>query len=76
MVTASPHHQLCYLSHLNNEIAKPKRRVIAFARAGAKVVVASRSVENGKTVNLIEKTGGNAVFVQTDVIQEAQGVTR
>jgi len=43
-----------------------------FAREGAKVVVATRTRENGEeTVRLIEKAGGEAVFVQVDVAKSA-----
>jgi NAD(P)-dependent dehydrogenase (short-subunit alcohol dehydrogenase family) len=46
---------------------------IAFAQAGANVVVASRRLEEGEqTVQLIQQLGREALFVQTDVIQEAQ----
>ena len=46
---------------------------IAFAREGAKVVVAGRRpVEGEDTVRLIRAKGGEAVFVPTDVAQEAQ----
>ena len=41
---------------------------LAFARAGAKVVIGNRNVENGEeTVSLIEKAGGTALFQRTDV---------
>ena len=41
---------------------------VAFARAGAKVVIASRGVAGGEeTVRSIRDSGGDAVFVQTDV---------
>ncbi|MBD0261338.1 MAG: SDR family oxidoreductase [Tolypothrix sp. Co-bin9] len=41
---------------------------IAFAIAGAKVVVASRRLaESEETVRLIKETGGEAIFVKTDV---------
>jgi NAD(P)-dependent dehydrogenase (short-subunit alcohol dehydrogenase family) len=41
---------------------------LAFARAGAKVVIANRNVENGEeTVALILKAGGTALFQRTDV---------
>lgn len=41
---------------------------IAFARVGAKVVVAARrSPEGEETVRLVKETGGEALFVQTDV---------
>jgi len=40
----------------------------AFAREGAKVVVADIDVENGqKTVDMIKKAGGEAAFVRADV---------
>ena len=43
---------------------------LAFARAGAKVVVADIAVEAGReTLRMIEETGGDAVFVRTDVSQ-------
>ena len=46
---------------------------IAFAREGAKVVVAGRRVAEGEeTVRLIRANGREAIFVQTDVAQEAQ----
>src|SRR5262252_4580903 len=41
---------------------------LAFARAGAKVVIGNRNVENGEeTVALISKAGGTALFQRTDV---------
>jgi len=41
---------------------------LAFVREGAKVVVADWSEEGGKeTVELIDKEGGEAVFIKTDV---------
>ena len=43
---------------------------LAFAREGAKVVVADINVENGKeTVGHIEQSGGNSIFVEVDVAQ-------
>ncbi len=43
---------------------------IAFAREGAKVVIAARRVNEGEeTVKHIVKAGGEAIFVQTDVTQ-------
>ncbi|MHC5730586.1 MAG: SDR family NAD(P)-dependent oxidoreductase, partial [Nostoc sp.] len=46
---------------------------IAFARAGAKVVVASRRLaESEETVRLIKETGGEAIFVKTDVSNAAE----
>jgi NAD(P)-dependent dehydrogenase (short-subunit alcohol dehydrogenase family) len=45
---------------------------LAFAREGAKVVVADIDAKNGqKTVDMIEKAGGEALFIRTDVSQEA-----
>ncbi|PMB51038.1 short chain dehydrogenase [Fischerella thermalis CCMEE 5201] len=45
---------------------------IAFAKEGAKVVVASRRIqESQETVELIRNAGGEAFFVKTDVSQEA-----
>jgi NAD(P)-dependent dehydrogenase (short-subunit alcohol dehydrogenase family) len=44
---------------------------LAFAREGARVVVADIDVENGqKTVAMIKKAGGEAAFVKTDVSKE------
>lgn len=41
---------------------------LAFAKKGAKVMVAARRVSEGKaTVAMIKETGGEADFVQTDV---------
>lgn len=41
---------------------------VLFAKEGAKVVVADLNDESGKqTVEIIEKNGGEAIFVQTDV---------
>src|SRR4030095_12423023 len=46
---------------------------LAFAREGAKVVVASRrSDESGETVRLIEAAGGEALFVRTDMKKPAE----
>jgi NAD(P)-dependent dehydrogenase (short-subunit alcohol dehydrogenase family) len=46
---------------------------LAFARAGAKVAIGNRNVENGEeTVALIEKAGGTALFQRTDVTVAAQ----
>jgi NAD(P)-dependent dehydrogenase (short-subunit alcohol dehydrogenase family) len=46
---------------------------LAFARQGAKVVVADIAVEGGEaTVDMIKKDGGEAVFVKTDVSKEAE----
>lgn len=45
---------------------------IAFAQAGAKVVLAGRREEEGaEVVREIEKSGGEALFVRTDVSMEA-----
>src|SRR5215213_6688696 len=45
---------------------------VAFARAGAKVVVSGRRVEEGdETVRQIKAAGGEGVFVRTDVTKEA-----
>ncbi len=44
---------------------------LAFARQGAKVVVAGRREKEGReTVDLIKRGGGEAVFVQADVSRE------
>jgi NAD(P)-dependent dehydrogenase (short-subunit alcohol dehydrogenase family) len=44
---------------------------LAMAEAGAKLIVTGRNVERGRiTVEMIEKTGGEAVFVQQDVTQQ------
>src|SRR5271166_2441773 len=46
---------------------------IAYAREGAKVVVAGRRAAEGEeTVRLVRAQGGEAMFVPTDVSQEAQ----
>lgn len=46
---------------------------LAFAREGAKVVVADVTVEGGEeTVALVKKTGGEAIFVKTDVSKAAE----
>ncbi len=46
---------------------------IAYAREGAKVVVAGRRAAEGEeTVQLVRAQGGQALFVPTDVAQEAQ----
>ena len=45
---------------------------LAFAREGAKVVVADVAVEGGaETVRLIQQRGGEATFIKTDVSQAA-----
>ncbi len=46
---------------------------IAFAREGAKVVVAARRVkESEETVRLIKEAGSDGIFIQTDVTVEEQ----
>jgi len=46
---------------------------LAFAREGAKVVIAGRGAERGnETVQLIKQAGGEAVFVKTDVSKAAE----
>ncbi len=45
---------------------------VAFAEAGAKVVIAGRRESEGaETVKLAEDVGGEAFFVKTDVVREA-----
>src|SRR6202521_1269771 len=47
--------------------------VVAYAREGAKVVVAGRRAAEGEeTVRLVRAQGGEAMFVATDVAKEAQ----
>jgi len=47
---------------------------LAFAREGARVVVADIGVEGGEeTVRLIRQAGGGATFVKTDVSNPADG---
>ncbi|MFA4836865.1 MAG: SDR family oxidoreductase [Dehalococcoidia bacterium] len=49
---------------------------LAFAREGAKVVVADVVVEGGEeTVSMIKKIGGEAVFFKSDASQEADART-
>jgi NAD(P)-dependent dehydrogenase (short-subunit alcohol dehydrogenase family) len=49
-----------------------KAAALALARAGTKVVVAGRRENEGKAVvQAIEKSGGKALFVKTDVTREA-----
>lgn len=46
---------------------------LAFAQEGAKVVVAARRLQEGEeTVKLIKEMGGEAIFIATDITQEAQ----
>jgi NAD(P)-dependent dehydrogenase (short-subunit alcohol dehydrogenase family) len=50
-----------------------KATAIAFARSGAKVVIAGRRQPEGETtVDEIQRTDGDAIFVKTDVSDEAQ----
>jgi NAD(P)-dependent dehydrogenase (short-subunit alcohol dehydrogenase family) len=49
-----------------------KTTAIEFARAGAKVVVTGRREKEGaQVVNEIEKLGGDAAFIRTDVAKDA-----
>lgn len=46
---------------------------ILFANEGAKVIVANRRIDNGnETVEMIQKAGGEAIFVQTDISKPEQ----
>ena len=46
---------------------------VAFAKEGAKVVVSGRrKAEGAETVTLVEKAGGQGLFVQADVSEEEQ----
>ena len=46
---------------------------ISLARSSAKVVVSGRGQEQGEeTVNLIQKEGGEATFIQTDITQATE----
>jgi NAD(P)-dependent dehydrogenase (short-subunit alcohol dehydrogenase family) len=46
---------------------------LGFARRGAKVVVADMDVKNGdETVRQVKETGGEAIFVKTNVSQETE----
>ena len=48
-----------------------RETAVTFAKAGAKVVVTGRREEEGnQTVKLIEETGGEGSFIQTDVKNE------
>ena len=47
--------------------------VLAYAREGARVVVAARRVPDGEeTVEEVRQAGGEAAFVRTDVSQAAE----
>ena len=46
---------------------------LAFAREGAKVVIADVSVAGGEeTVQMVKKAGGEAIFIKTDVTKAAE----
>lgn len=46
---------------------------LAYGKEGAKVVVAGRSVERGeKVVAAIKEAGGEATFIQTDIVKEEE----
>jgi len=46
---------------------------LAFAREGARVVVAARRIQQGEeTVQMIRRNGGDAIFVKTDVSNPAE----
>jgi NAD(P)-dependent dehydrogenase (short-subunit alcohol dehydrogenase family) len=50
-----------------------KATALAFANEGAKVVIASRTQKKGEQVaRAIRETGGEAMWVKTDVTQAAQ----
>jgi len=50
-----------------------KATALAFAREGARVVIASRTREKGaQAVRAIEEMGGQAIWIETDVTQAAQ----
>ena len=50
-----------------------KETAIAFARTGAKVVVAGRGIEAGEaTVDSIKQAGGEATFIKADISQAAE----
>src|SRR5260370_31509544 len=47
---------------------------VAFAEQGANVVVAGRrEAEGAESVRLVEKAGGNGLFIRTDVAMEKEG---
>ena len=46
---------------------------LAFARAGAKVIVADRAIAGGEeTASMIQDTGGDTIFIRTNVTQAAE----
>lgn len=46
---------------------------LIFAREGAKVVITGRNRNNGdETVNMIKQNGGDAIFIQADLLQSTQ----
>ena len=50
-----------------------RETAVVFAKAGAKVVVAGRREQEGKeTIELIRGTGGDGLFVQTDVAKASE----
>ena len=50
-----------------------KATALAFAKEGARVVVAARRVSEGEeTVAIIKQAGGEACFVQTDVSKASE----
>lgn len=50
-----------------------KATALKFAQEGAKVVIAARRTEEGeKTVAEIEQSGGDALFIQTDIAQTSE----
>ena len=49
-----------------------RETAVAFAKEGAKVVVASRRSDEGQeTIRLVRQAGGDGLFVKTDVTKEA-----
>ena len=46
---------------------------IAFAREGAKVVIAARRAQKGEeAMNMIKEAGGEGIFIKTDVSQSSE----
>ena len=45
---------------------------VGFSKEGAKIVVCSRSPDAKETLNAVEKAGGEAIFVRTDVSEQVQ----